>query len=70
MKNPPQKKEECSPSHGSHGTSTRRTEAATSKVSMAVAQNSRIDTINELDPTAEQLLTGVERTPISTVTPA
>lgn len=47
-----------------------RLEVATSKASMAVAQDSRIGAINELDTTAEQLLTDLERTPISTVTPA
>lgn len=70
MKKTTPPKEERNPSHGNHGTSARRTEAATSKASMTVAQSSRIGTINELDTTAEQLLADVERSPISTVTPA
>ncbi len=65
MKKATPTKEECIPSHGNHYPSASRTKAATSKASMAVAQNSRIGTINKLDTTAEQL----ERTPISTVTP-
>jgi hypothetical protein len=65
MKKATPTKEECIPSHGNHCTSASRTEAATSKAFMAVTQNSRIGTINELDTTAEQL----ERAPISTVAP-
>ncbi|CAB5521574.1 hypothetical protein B2J73_16170 [Stutzerimonas stutzeri] len=63
-------KEERSTQYSKHSNSPSCTGAATSRTSMAFAQDSQVGAINELNTMAEQLLSDVARASSSVATPA